>query len=419
MIGLPWAGDARSRLQVTDHSDVDYVFTATETSTLVSISAEIVGNNPTVYAPCPATTNEDSCYSAGHGGTIQLDIYADDPATNQPTGPSLGSFTWTQPMNGSGYFTQPGNDQGSWQGPLALTPAPNVVAGSIYHAVWTNPHPNAASNWYGLNQLSLRGITDPFNGRAQQPVLSSIGNDARFRGRSNPAKLHETGNAWRSCTANPRSPANNDCWNAGPEFYSNVPVVQYKYGNGKESGNGYILALLGNVTPASPYYGAWSPLTNGVTKTRQTFNVTTPLTIDQIGVRINPVTSGTARFNVRRKSDDAILATADIAFNVPVPLTNGYVTGITGSDNGLSLSASLPRTVLTPGAYYIEFDRAGSGSYAPEIMRPLTVLQGNVLPAWGPGTRWEDGHLQNFDGTKWIDIANPYHTDAFAYLRVV
>jgi hypothetical protein len=403
---------------VTDHSDVDYVFTATETSSLVSISAEIVGNNPTVYAACPATTDEDSCYSAGHGGTIRLDVYANDPATNEPTGPSLGSHTWNQPMNGSGFFAQAGNDQGSWQGPLALTPAPSVVAGNVYHAVWTNPHPQAASNWYGLNQLSLRGIADPFNGRAQQSILSSQQNDARFRGRTNPRRLHETGNVWRSCTANPRIPANNDCWEAPSELYSNVPVVQYKYGNGKESGNGYILALLGNATPASPQYQGWAPLTNGTTKTRQVFTVNSPVTIDQLGARINPVTAGTARLSVRRKSDGGLIVSADIPFTVPGPLKTGYTTGIKGSNNGVSLSASLPATVLPPGTYYIEFDRADSGVYVPEVMRPLTELQGSVLPAWGPGTRWEDGELQKFDGTRWIDVPNADRADAFVYLRV-
>jgi hypothetical protein len=417
VIGIPWAGDSRSRLQVTDHSDVDYVFTATETSSLVSITAEIVGNNPTYYAPCPATTDEDSCYSSGHGGTIRLDIYANDSSTNGPTGASLGSHTWNQPLNGSGYFSQAGNDQGSWQGPLALSPAPSVVAGNVYHAVWTNPHPAAASNWYGLNQLSVRGVADPLNGRAQQPVLSSQQNDARFRGRSNPRGLHQTGNVWRSCTANPRLGDGDDCWNSQGEHYSNVPVVQYKYGNGKESGNGYVLALLGNATPASPIYQGWAPLTNGTTKTRQVFKVTSAVTIDQIGARINPVVGGTARFNIRRKSDGALITSADLPFNVPGPLTPGYVTGITGSDNGVSVQASLTPTVLAPGLYYVEFERVGGAVYVPEVMRPLTELQGSVLPAWGPGTRWEDGELQKFNGTSWID-SNTEHTDAFVYLRV-
>ena len=43
-IGLPWSGDSLSRMQVTDHSEVDFVFTATETSSLVSISPWLVAN---------------------------------------------------------------------------------------------------------------------------------------------------------------------------------------------------------------------------------------------------------------------------------------------------------------------------------------------------------------------------------------
>ncbi len=300
---------------------------------------------------------------------------------------------------------------------LHLSPAPSVVAGNVYHAVWTNPHPAAASNWYGLNQLSVRGIADPFNGRAQQSVLSSQQNDARFRGRSNPRGIHQTGNVWRSCTANPRLGDGDDCWNSRGEHYSNVPVVQYKYGNGKESGNGYILALLGNATPGSPIYQGWAPLTNGTTKTRQVFKVASAVTVDQIGARINPVVGGTARFNIRRKSDSALITSADLPFNVPGPLTPGYQTGITGSDNGVSVQASLPPTVLPPGEYYVEFERVGGAVYVPEVMRPLTELQGSVLPAWGPGTRWQDGELQKFNGTNWID-ANTEHTDAFVYLRV-
>jgi hypothetical protein len=414
-IGLPWSGDSLSRMQATAHSDVDYVFTATETSTLVSIAPWIVANNPTRYAPCPATVNEDNCYSAGHGGTVRVDVYADDPATNLPTGPSLGGHTWARPMV-NGAIQLEGNFEGSWFGPLALTPAPNVVAGRTYHAVWTNPDPEAAAgNFYGLNFLSTRAIlSGDLHARAQMPIVPHVRWDARFRARkSSISPEHFTNNVWRSCGAAQAVAKNADCWATQDGWYRQTPIVQYTYGNGKESGNGYAYPTLGT--------NPWgNNLTDGNTRSRQIFRVAAETMVDQIGVRINPVAPGTAKLSVRRKADDAVLATVNVPFTMP-PTMGGTASGsckagVTCGNNGLTLIGALPPTVLPPGDYYIDFDRADSAVYAPQGMVAYKVQPGNKLPEWGPGTRWDDAELENWTGTEWKRWGSGT-VDAFTYLR--
>ncbi len=414
-IGLPWSGDSLSRMQVTDHSEVDFVFTATETSSLVSISPWLVANNPKTYPPCPATVNEDLCYSAGHGGTVRVDVYADDPKSHLPTGPSLGGHTWERPMV-NGAVQKDGNFDGSWFGPLELTPAPKLEAGRTYHAVWTNPDSEAAAgNFYGLNFLSNRAIVSgDVHARAQMPILPATRWDARFRGRkSSISPEHFTNNEWRSCAAPQAVGKFLDCWATSDGWYRQTPIVQYTYSSGRVFGNGYVYPVLGT-TP-------WSnSLTDGSTRSRQTFRVEVPTLIDQVGVRIIPVAAGTAKLSVRRKSDDQVLASVNVPFALPPAMggtSNGTcLAGVRCGNNGLTLVGELPPTSLAPGDYYIDFDRVESGVYAPQAMVAYRVQPGNKLPEWGAGTRWEAGELENWTGSEWRPIGDRTK-DAFAYLR--
>ncbi len=414
-IGLPWSGDSLSRMQVTAHSEVAFVFTATETSTLTSISPWIVANNPTRYAPCPASVNEDLCYSAGHGGTVRVDVYADDPATNAPTGPSLGGHTWQRPMV-NGAVPQAGNFEGSWFGPLALTPAPAVEAGRTYHAVFTNPDPEAAAgNFYGLNFLSNRAIlSGDLNARAQMPILPANRWDARFRARKSAiSPEHFTNNVWRSCAAPQVVGKHADCWATQDGWYRQTPIVQYAYGNGKESGNGYSYPVLGT----NPWGNA---ITDGNTRSRQVFRIDADKMIDQIGVRILPVAPGIAKLSVRRKADDAVLATVSIPFALPPTMggtsSGSCQAGVRCGNNGITLVAPLPPTALAAGEYYVDFDRE-SGVYAPQAMIPFKVQPGNILPQWGPGTRWDEGVMENWTGSEWKRWTTS-DVDAFVYLRI-
>lgn len=414
-IGLPWSGDSLSRMQVTDHSEVDFVFTATETSTLVSISPWIVANNPKTYPPCPATVNEDLCYSAGHGGTIRVDVYADDPKSHLPSGPSLGGHTWERPMV-NGAIQKDGNFDGSWFGPLELTPAPKVEAGRTYHAVWTNPDPEAAAgNFYGLNFLSNRAIVSgDIHARAQMPIIPATRWDARFRGRKSAiSPEHFTNNEWRSCASPQAVGKYLDCWASSDGWYRQTPIVQYTYGNGRSFGNGYVYPVLGT--------NPWgNNLTDGATRSRQTFRVDAPTLIDQIGMRINPVAPGTVKLSVRRRSDDQTLASVNVPFALPPTMggtTNGSCSaGERCGNNGLTLIGELTPTSLAPGEYYVDFDRTDGAVYAPEVMVAYRVQPGNKLPEWGPGTRWESGELENWTGSEWRTLGDRTK-DAFVYVR--
>ena len=214
----------------------------------------------------------------------------------------------------------------------------------------------------------------------------------------------DTGNVWRSCTATI------NCWSE--DHTMNVPIVEYRYGNGATSGNAYTASPVLGVSP-------WARVTNGQTRSREVFTIDHATTIDQIGVRINPVAAGTAVFRVARKSDDAVVAVAQIPYSLPPALDNGckpYTQSC--SNNGITLVADLTPTTLQPGTYYMDFDCA-SGIYGVEALHPYIDGSGGLNPAvqpWGEGTRFS-GELQSFNGSSWEDTPHSVGADAFAYLR--
>jgi hypothetical protein len=451
-IGLPYSSDGRGRMQPTKHSEVDIVFVAASTSALVSFATEIISNGNYSTHPasdakpgydCNGTTNNEdgtdgACagsYSSGHGGTIQLDIYADDPVTHEPRQPSLGSHTWNEPMldsrtaaspNGRGFFTKPGNDQGSWQGAFPLTPQPNVTAGARYHAVFSNPHPDADKNWYGVNTMQQRG------GRrrdASQSVLSKLDFDVRFRGRANANGNHNTLGMWRSCSKADvySGGSGDDCWGSSEQITA-IPVFFATYSDGKSSGNGYEINIFPYANPAYPSYGAWGPASDGTTASRQTLNVPVATKVDEIGAHILPVIGsgpGVAVLNLKRLSDNTLIKSVSIPYTPPAPLS----TPLEG-ENGMNIAASFAPVDVPAGDYYVEYQRT-AGTYFPMFLRPFLELDSkywtntgvvsapNVLPPWPAGSRMDTGFVQFQDsaGGAWRDSPNPI--DSMVYLRTV
>lgn len=420
VVGLPWAGDDLGAMDVGYDSSVDLVFTAKETSTLDVVAAYLVGNT---YCAAKPVRSDGFCYSAGHGGTVQLDIYADNPTTSEPTGPSLGSATWVHPTV-DGSFT--GTDKlGSTDSvmPLSLSPKPNVTAGTRYHAVYTNPDPEAAAgNFYSLDFLNMRNITSGItNSRAQMPVLLSQDWDARYKSTGVGSGGINTGGVWRSCTDR------TDCWSSTiNQNYSSTPIVEYRYGNGQTSGNAY--SSYPNLGDSYKGLYPYANPTNGTTRDRQVFTINTDVTVNQIGARIVPIVAGTARFTLARMSDGQVFNTTDIAYSMPPDALGGCNPVVLDSatchtNNGLSLSKDLTPFNLPAGTYYIDFDRAdGTAQYAIEAQYPIINNTRNMTVAWGPGSRWDNAYLQRYDG-GWVPVdPNVYeqaNTDAFVYLRLV
>jgi hypothetical protein len=440
-IGLPYSADGRGRMQATGHSEVDIVFVAAATSTLESFATEIISNanyssHPEASYPqaagndCDGTTNNEDgsgkcagAYSSGHGGTIQLDIFADDPVTHQPAGASLGAHTWKEPMNGRGFFVQAGNDQGSWQGAFKLTPAPNVTAGARYHAVFSNPHPDADRNWYGVNTMQQRG------GRrrdASQGVVSALDFDVRFRGRANANGNHDTLGVWRSCSKAVAysGGSGDDCWGSSEQITS-IPVFFAVYGNGESSGNGYELNIFPYADPASSQYAAWGPPSDGTTASRQVLKVATATEVTEIGSHILPVIGsgpGVAVLNLKRLSDNSLVKTVSIPYTPPPPLPGGKLEG----ENGLNIVATFAPVALAAGDYYVEYQRS-AGAYFPLFLQPYNVLtkthfsetglfQSDGLPDWPAGSRLDSGYVefQESLGGAWVQHAP---MDSMVYLK--
>jgi hypothetical protein len=81
-------------------------------------------------------------YNAGTGGTVQLALLADDgSAAHLPTGPALASTRISQITAGS-FYPQ-----------LTFSPAPTLVAGTLYHLCFSNVDPDPAANYVSVDCL--------------------------------------------------------------------------------------------------------------------------------------------------------------------------------------------------------------------------------------------------------------------------
>ena len=162
---------------------VSYRFRATESAALDSI---------TIYL------QTGSGYSAGDRGTLRIAVRQDSGAPDfHPAGPILAQRVVKEPNVGAGKtyrFRSP----------------PRLQAGSLYHVVFSNTHPQAASNYISINGLYIaRSPT------AAQPKLST-------RGWAHLTK-HQGGD-----------------WMVGVPGGALTPIMALRYANGASSGMGYV-----------------------------------------------------------------------------------------------------------------------------------------------------------------------------------
>lgn len=392
-VGLPWSGDALGRMVVKGSSSVAMMFTAEHSSSIASVNASLIASR----SPWPANPDEDSNYAAGHGGTIRLDVFNDDnTAAHNPAGPSLGSFEWKQPMtNGQwspgaavyGYFNQ-----------LPLSNPVPVTAGRRYHLVWSNPHPAASTNWYGINFNTTRWKQFSTGSTQDTNVLPASQFDVKYRAVGG---SYSTAGAWKSCVG--QTPGNY-CYHHS-YFFS--PIVSVNYANGRGQGNGYENFYL------DPQFLA--PNVAGSAKTRQIVNVASRVTIDAASFSAIPYAAGVARIRIGRLSDGAILATRDVPFSLAPPLLRTDLgcnpvpnPGTpTCTVNSVRLTAAFAPLNLEAGSYFVEFGSV-SGSYNVTMAQPISQFH--------PDT-YSSGRAETWNGSTWTPVGNG-QWDVFAYLRL-
>jgi hypothetical protein len=408
LLGVPWSFDGLGRMILKDYSTVDQLWVSTETGTLTGIQAGLIGCQQ-LWNPNP---DEDSCYSAGSGGTIRVDIYADDgTAAHLPTGPSLGWVQWVDPMSQGTWWSVEKRNYNGYSEPLMFSGcvAPrrmsgaslnvtgtvtaaaagtmtcsgspiSVTRGTRYHTVWTNPNPAASTNWWGLNHLTTRAKKFAIGASQQTAVLPADQWDVRYKAT---AGRYDTGGTYRSCTlqggefqGNGLSDGfpGNHCYHAS-FFFS--PQLAMLYGSGNSSGAGYESLSGGDATNPALCCSRGAVSVNATRNWRQSVYPAVSTTVSGITAQVAVLTAGTMTAWLTN-SAGATVATAtsrSIALAPPLrPLNerDGLVCNPFPSpppnnctSNSYSVTLPFPSDVtLSPGTYNIMFGATGVAEYA-------------------------------------------------------
>ena len=192
-------------------------------------------------------------YQAGQGGTIRVDLKADDKtAAHLPTGPALASLSY-------GNIIAQNNTYPELNFPYPAT----LAGGQIYHLVFTNVDPAPTVNYISLDALYTDAQTAPM-----QPTIAD--NDFAMLVRSG------TG-----------------AWKLREGF---TPTVELEYADGGSQGNGYMEVWSTNPKTVS-----------GNAMARETFKVSGPSrTFTKIKVRLQRV-AGASPLTIRVEETDGML----------------------------------------------------------------------------------------------------------------
>ena len=194
-----------------------------------------------------------SGYQAGQGGTVKVDLLADDgTGAHLPTGPSLATVSYGNILLQNNYY------------PELHFPYPAVLTGGgIYHLVFTNTDPSPTANYVSLDTLYTNALTAPM-----QPCIS----DTTW------AVLLKSGTgAWK-----PRNGFS--------------PTLELEYADGGRQGNGYMEVWSTNPKAIS-----------GPASVRETFKVSGPSrTFTKVAVRLQR-SAGTSPLTVRVEEADGTL----------------------------------------------------------------------------------------------------------------
>lgn len=193
-----------------------------------------------------------SGYNAGLGGTVRVDLLADDgTGAHQPTGPALASTSYGNIIPQNNFYPKL-----TFPNPVALT------GGGLYHLVFTNIDQDPVANYISLDTLYTNAQTAPM-----QPVIS----DATFAVLFKPA-----GGAWRV-----------------RQGYT--PTLELDYATGSQ-GNGYMEVWSTNPKAVS-----------GAASVRETFKVSGPSrNFSKVNVRLSR-TRGSGPLTVRVEEADGSL----------------------------------------------------------------------------------------------------------------
>ncbi|NWJ42541.1 MAG: hypothetical protein HXX12_16385 [Geothrix sp.] len=289
-----------------------------------------------------------SGYAAGNGGTIRIQIQTDDGTSNHfPSGVTLASLVYDQPITAGNHF------------PLLTfsTPA-SLVAGQLYHIVYTNVAADPTVNWVSLDHLYMWDGNSPV-----QPTVSN----------TDMAMLE------RNCSG---------AWvlfNRGTGSWT--PTIELDYEDGFSQGQGYIQGY--GQTTASGWVNP--KLISGAKGVRETFTVSgTSRTVTTVSVRVNRL-SGSSPLTVRvEKADGTLVGQGTVV------VAQGAVSS---SHNGSSWAKVAFVTALTLQAgqrYHLVL------SSPSDTVHTAHALEKGSSCGYKPTTYFADGYAEFNSGSGWV-----------------
>lgn len=268
---------------------VSYRFLAEHSGSLSSILVYLIPDHPG--------------YAAGTGGTIQVTVNTDDgTAAHNPSSTVLASYLITNALTltPSRYFPL-----------LTFAVAPTLVAGQLYHIVFTNVDASPATNY-----LSVDGLYQANPGATTQPTMSDV--DCAVL-------LNQAGLPWT-------------------ERVGFTPSMQLNYSDGWSGGIGYMEVWSGVPESAS-----------GSSAVREVFTVSgSSKTVTNVSIRVNRVSGGDPLV-VRLESADGTLIEEG---SIPAA---SILTG--GSYGWATYAFSSAHTLASGQAYHLDFEATSTSAY--------------------------------------------------------
>lgn len=279
-------------------------------------------------------------YSKGTGGSLRIEVRPDDGTMNHLPGSDVLGSTVDASPTANGKF------------PLITFSSPaKLEEGQLYHLVWTNPDPDANSNFVSVNCLMTRPAPVP-----RQPTMS----DLDF------TMFHRFGTS---------------VWKIREGY---TPVLELDYADGFSHGVGYMEVW---------NRGGLQKISGG-TAVRQSFTVSGPdRTVSRVSVRLSRE-SGSGDLTVRLEQADGTL------------VEEGRIPA--GSVKMSDASSGFPESTWV-GIDFTSKQKLVSGQkynlvlMAPaDTSYPIYAIRDGTGYGFKPTTVFADGYAQFNSGSGWV-----------------
>lgn len=301
----------------------------------------------------------DPGYAAGTGGTMAVEVYADDGTVNHfPIGTALTS----QALPARVAFSGEAGYQVAFSNPATL------VAGTLYHIVWRNTDANPSANYFAVDYWFYRQLPNGApDGRLAPKYPLTDWAHGYFNGTS---------------------------WVLRTHF---LPILDLAYANGIHQGQSYGEASYGS--------GQVGQVNGSQFMTRERITVSGgDKIISSLGVRLLKITGSTDPLTARIETGGTVIASLTISASVipdgPPPTGGGAEDNIGVNGKWVAAAFSSPVTLINGITYYLRFSTGTAATYWMWVNRRLGAAY-----HYSPATYFSDGVAEKTtDGSTWTSL---------------